>query len=418
MIDCNSLGVTSTKLPQGCGEMSSPADGINSIDDNSRTNFSELVGKRAENNAPAQDEDQEIMLDCVTEDEDSLDSKWMASLLCLTQMVQKSEISAAENFLHPEADETRGENSINLGKFPADLAGKTTPALDIRGQKTSSKESSNQAVGQDLKKTDDTLLSKQNNAASKSALNLGKVIAQNQMTTANEGLSSAYSASGASSEMGMSQNGGNRQDFLHINLNPSKQAETIVSGNNKVIANSVSAGADAISMLDNIEVIRTRKQGSVTLLQLQLKPDNLGTVEAKLRLEKDHLRIELTTSTPQAAKILEKDQTLLMQVLEKAGFNHETRLSLSILERGGLSVQSVSGSIMQGGTSSDHMHHQPSSERGEGTGANSASFSEGEDKKRSATQEDNRDENPIEYLPQSSSDREENAFLSPHRLIV
>lgn len=59
--------------------------------------------------------------------------------------------------------------------------------------------------------------------------------------------------------------------------------------------------------------------GPVRLLQIQLKPDDLGTVNVRMRLSGNGLEIQLRASNPETARMLERDRDALANLLTASG---------------------------------------------------------------------------------------------------
>jgi len=421
MMDCNTLGDINQRLPQSDTIAAANGDTATTSPENKeKSDFSNMVEDKHENNAPSLDESQEAEFDSEKMEEDTPQLPWMSNFLSLTQRVQEQEMSATENLSPLDSDQIKAINSGALGQLntsPTDLA--KLKELVLKGQMDMalSKElSDHNSKKQDHKKSEERVFFKQNATALKPTADLKKIAEQKPLPLPPAG-------NDIIREIDSPQSGAvNKQENIHLNFNPQRRVEIMGTDNKArletMLANPETDGSASISKLDNIEVVRTRKQAGITLLQLQLKPDNLGTVEAKLRLGKDHLRVELTTLTPQAAKILEKDQDLLIKVLEKAGFGRETRLSLSIVERNALSVQPTVASSMHTDMTSANIHHDQTSNKEERAGSDSTFFSQGDEHKHGTAQENKRNEKPVKDLNSSLSEPKKNAFRSSHRLVV
>ncbi|GGF47633.1 hypothetical protein GCM10007301_03710 [Azorhizobium oxalatiphilum] len=64
--------------------------------------------------------------------------------------------------------------------------------------------------------------------------------------------------------------------------------------------------------------------GPVRLLQIQLKPDDLGTVNVRMRLSGNGLEIQLRASNPETARLLERDRDALSALLSASGISADS----------------------------------------------------------------------------------------------
>lgn len=64
--------------------------------------------------------------------------------------------------------------------------------------------------------------------------------------------------------------------------------------------------------------------GPVRILQIQLKPDELGTVNVRMRLSGGTLEIQLRASNPETARMLERDRDALTDLLKASGISADT----------------------------------------------------------------------------------------------
>ncbi|MGU3496089.1 flagellar hook-length control protein FliK [Xanthobacteraceae bacterium A53D] len=77
-----------------------------------------------------------------------------------------------------------------------------------------------------------------------------------------------------------------------------------------------------------------QSQGPVRLLQIQLKPDELGTVNVRMRLSSNGLEIQLRASNPETARMLERDRDALMALLKASGISADS-VTIVGIDRGG-----------------------------------------------------------------------------------
>jgi len=212
------------------------------------------------------------------------------------------------------------------------------------------------------------------------------------------------------------------QDFSHLLMPQQKDAQPLDLGD-KISLKNMSATPTPqekveLGKIEGVDIVRTRKQGDLTLLQLQLTPENLGKIEAKLRLDKDHLYVEVNTTKSETAKILTKDYHLLVQSLEKAGFGGEGRLTISIIEHDGTTLQPVSSSNFQSGEQNMADQHEGMQERREQTATPSGFSSNDQDGNHNDGQEENNRKKIIEHKNKPSFTRLNHAVGSSHRLVV
>jgi len=425
MMDCNTVGSSNPRLPQA-GESASSAAATLAPEtrEHQRNDFSNMVEDKAPNKTACAHEEQKIQPDMSAtsqEEEEQIAVPSIASLLYLTQIVHKLDTQSHSAEHLASLEENKMETALP-GKSSTVLAGIEALVVTNKTKAAFSEAIPNRDNTQDNKKLDATSLSQGKNTTVDATILVEKLDGQQKLVSSAKGTSPVHGNSALHEKITPQE--GVRSDLVPTSAILQKQAETAVSSDKIGLKNSsdnpVAAGSDPVSTLDKIHVIFSRKQGDLTLLHLQLKPDNLGTVEAKIRLEKDLLRVELSAATPQAARILAKDQNLLMQTLEKAGFSGDLRLSLSIFERSGLSAQAITSpsSFLQGDTVSANPHHDQTPDREGRGGADSAFSPDGEGKRHAAPQQDHFKQQHRQSLKPSPAQRYKNAFLSSRRLVV
>ncbi len=80
--------------------------------------------------------------------------------------------------------------------------------------------------------------------------------------------------------------------------------------------------------------------GPVRLLDIQLSPDDLGTVNVRMRLSNNGLEIRLRASNPETAKMLERDQSALLDLLAASGITAD---SITIVGGDGAGLAQLTG---------------------------------------------------------------------------
>lgn len=80
--------------------------------------------------------------------------------------------------------------------------------------------------------------------------------------------------------------------------------------------------------------------GPVRLLDIQLSPDDLGTVNVRMRLSNNGLEIRLRASNAETAKMLERDQSALLDLLAASGITAD---SITIVGGDGAGLTQLTG---------------------------------------------------------------------------
>lgn len=93
-------------------------------------------------------------------------------------------------------------------------------------------------------------------------------------------------------------------------------------------------------------------------LQIQLRPDNLGTVTASMQMRGGELEISLMTNTREAAELLRGDRHALVRVLQDAGYRTDT-VNVNVNVREDMSEQ-----MRQPGQNSERFAQGENSEEG------------------------------------------------------
>jgi len=318
MIDCNSLPINL----QGQGDTTPPSSEAAAAADDHGINFSKLVEEREEHTVDC-DEPQESLRDENLEIEGQENFQWITYFLHLTREAQGSEQDNTLDAQLLKSDTNASNGSARL-QILIDAAseraqGEDSSHLSSRGKGA--------LMGKDLTLESDDGENHFSIKGEKSEKNF-RSIAVGEKTLTQQPIDSKPISLGSHTnplvtESHLTQNSSLKDHDFSQTLIPIRPLHSDQMDKMAVKMTpdmSSMSRATSIEALDGIELIRSRKQGDMTWLQLQLKPENLGAIEAKVRLDENHLLVELTADKPQTARILEKDQSLLMQVLEKLAF--------------------------------------------------------------------------------------------------
>ncbi|WP_297323713.1 flagellar hook-length control protein FliK, partial [uncultured Bartonella sp.] len=111
---------------------------------------------------------------------------------------------------------------------------------------------------------------------------------------------------------------------------------------------------DVLGRIADVEVLQNRSVGDMRVLRIKLNPENLGTVEAKLRKTNEGLNIELHAERQETARLLAADHHMLGKALEKSGFNDDGRLTIMVVDRSAQNIQQAHSSNSGQGMSQDN----------------------------------------------------------------
>lgn len=166
-------------------------------------------------------------------------------------------------------------------------------------------------------------------------------------------------------ERNKSNNGRRGVDAASQNVNNSTSQTNPDSAGNKIkvsfdAGNKVgsepvnSQRLDVLGRIADIEVTQSRSVGDMRVLRIKLNPENLGTVEARLRKTNEGLHIELHAERQETARLLAADHHMLGKALEKSGFNDDGRLTIMVIDRSTQSAQQTHSSNSGQGMSQDN----------------------------------------------------------------
>ncbi|WP_068082051.1 flagellar hook-length control protein FliK [Polycladidibacter stylochi] len=107
---------------------------------------------------------------------------------------------------------------------------------------------------------------------------------------------------------------------------PSLEAKTPSKQVAEALLRSTSRTTPAQSILNDINstISEMKKTQPLRVLQVQLRPDNLGTVRVNMQLRGNELQVSLSTTTREAAEMLQRDKGTLHRVLQQVGYKAES----------------------------------------------------------------------------------------------
>lgn len=137
--------------------------------------------------------------------------------------------------------------------------------------------------------------------------------------------------------------------------NASNKLKTSFDVGSKVGTDTVnSQRLDVLGRIADVEVLQNRSVGDMRVLRIKLNPENLGTVEARLRKTNEGLHIELHAERQETARLLAADHHMLGKALEKSGFNDDGRLTIMVIDRSAQNIQQAHSSNSGQGMSQDN----------------------------------------------------------------
>lgn len=86
------------------------------------------------------------------------------------------------------------------------------------------------------------------------------------------------------------------------------------------VAEAISGEMSSLGAPDSADTAVGLRAGPVRVLEIQLHPDDLGTVNVRLRLTPQGLEVRLRASNPDTARMLEQDRAALGEILRSAGY--------------------------------------------------------------------------------------------------
>ncbi|GLU25888.1 flagellar hook-length control protein FliK [Brucella sp. NBRC 12950] len=113
----------------------------------------------------------------------------------------------------------------------------------------------------------------------------------------------------------------------------------------------------AAARIADIQVLSERSFGAVKTLQIRLDPIELGRVTARIRLVADSVEVHLVADKANAADALAADRSMIEKALKVAGITDDTKISVTVTERGAASAVQHSSASQSAG------HQQASSQQ-------------------------------------------------------
>lgn len=158
---------------------------------------------------------------------------------------------------------------------------------------------------------------------------------------------SATDGSSASPKPELTPQSSNAAEADRPNVQPQQQA-----GKSAPVADVKSpspAAPTAAARIADIQVLSERSFGAVKTLQIRLDPVELGAVTARIRLVADSVEVHLVADKAHAAEALAADRSMIEKALKVAGITDDTKISVTVTERGAVSaVQHSSASHSAG----------------------------------------------------------------------
>ncbi|MFS2324440.1 flagellar hook-length control protein FliK [Brucella sp. H1_1004] len=147
---------------------------------------------------------------------------------------------------------------------------------------------------------------------------------------------SATDGSSASPKPELTLQSSNAAESDRPNVQPQQQA-----GKSAPVAD-VKAPAPAVltaaARVTDIQVLSERSFGAVKTLQIRLDPVELGAVTARIRLIADSVEVHLVADKAHAAEALAADRSMIEKALKVAGITDDTKISVTVTERGAVSA--------------------------------------------------------------------------------
>lgn len=107
---------------------------------------------------------------------------------------------------------------------------------------------------------------------------------------------------------------------------------------------SAPTSPQAAVRIDDVQVISERSFGAVKTLQIRLDPVDLGQVTARIRVVADNIEVHLIADKPHAAEALAADRSMIEKALKVAGVTDDSKITVSVAERGTVNVQQSASS--------------------------------------------------------------------------
>ena len=118
------------------------------------------------------------------------------------------------------------------------------------------------------------------------------------------------------------------------------QAGSQLNVGDKIATNTARAeNQNVLGRIAGVEVTENKQVGDMRVLRIQLNPENLGMVEARLRKTNDGLQIEIHAERQETARLLAADNHALHKALEKSGVSDNGQLTIMIVDKSSQTVQ-------------------------------------------------------------------------------
>lgn len=110
------------------------------------------------------------------------------------------------------------------------------------------------------------------------------------------------------------------------------QIRNITTGDRLFMSETKQSNSSSRVIAD-IEIKQNKQIGDIHVLKIKLNPDELGSVEARLRKTNDGLHIELHAERQETARLLASDHQMLGKAIEKSGFHDDGQLTIIVVDK-------------------------------------------------------------------------------------
>jgi len=128
-------------------------------------------------------------------------------------------------------------------------------------------------------------------------------------------------------------------------VQPQQQASR---GNAPVEAKIGALTSQASVRINDIQLISERSFGAVKTLQIRLDPVELGSVTARIRVVADNIEVHLIADKAHGAEALAADRSMIEKALKVAGVTEDSRITVTVAERGVVNAQQSTSSQSAG----------------------------------------------------------------------
>ncbi|RCL03187.1 MAG: Flagellar hook-length control protein [Candidatus Tokpelaia sp. JSC189] len=101
------------------------------------------------------------------------------------------------------------------------------------------------------------------------------------------------------------------------------------------------------SRIEGLEIVQNRKFGDLRILHIKLMPENLGSVQARMRMTANGLHIELQAERTEVARFLASDHQMLLKALKESGCQDHNRISIVVIDRAAHNMVHASSVVSQ-----------------------------------------------------------------------